>query len=477
MKAIGPRSWSRTRRDSSHYSPRNRKGETENKSSSNDGGLQAPAARKGVAGTSMVGEVNVEMEGLNEINADVVISKQVDVNLGVTNSNAVVQLDKEPDDHVNEDIHDGPSKLRPKWTRILRMDCGLQNSSDVQSNTILGKRRPTKTEEAEFNVEKETQVLKCTQQVFDVKSYGAQPNADITQALTKAWKAACAVAGSKVVISVGAPSDVASFNGKDGWVVFERIDGLTMSGGGVFDGKGQQAWQKNECQKDKNCNVLPINIRFNYVTNSKVQDITSKDSKFFHINLLECKKLQFQHVTIIAPVDSPNTDGIHVGRSSQITITNANIGTGDDCISVGDGTHDITVCIGSLGRYQNEEPVLGVRVIGATLSNTDNGVRIKTWPASTSRVASDIHFEDVVMNNSPSKVKISNVSFKKIRGTSSTKEAVNLICSKSVPCQQVVLSDIDLAYKGGGGCATSTCANVQPAVSGKQNPPACTNKH
>nr|POE80715.1 exopolygalacturonase [Quercus suber] len=194
-----------------------------------------------------------------------------------------------------------------------------------------------------------------------------------------------------------------------------------------------------------------------------------------------------------------------MGRSSQITITNANIGTGDDCISIGDGAQDITVnqvtcgpghgiSIGSLGRYENEKPVSGIRVTGATLSNTKNGVRIKTWPASTSGVASNIHFEDVVMKNvanpilidqnycpnsqcsdeeSPSKVKISNVSFKKIRGTSSTKEAVNLICSKSVPCQQVVLSDIDLAYKGGGGSTTSTCANVQPAVSGKQNPHAC----
>nr|POE97833.1 polygalacturonase [Quercus suber] len=101
-------------------------------------------------------------------------------------------------------------------------------------------------------------------QVFDVKSYGGQPNADITQALTKAWKAACAVAGSKVVISAGtyklgvvtllgpckgaiefhlqgtlqAPSDLSSFNGKDFWVSFQRINGLTVSGGGIFDGKG-----------------------------------------------------------------------------------------------------------------------------------------------------------------------------------------------------------------------------------------------
>ena len=120
--------------------------------------------------------------------------------------------------------------------------------------------------------------------------------------------------------------------------------------------------------------------------------------------------MQFQSVTITAPANSPNTDGIHVGRSSQITINNADIGTGDDCISFGDGAQDITVnqvtcgpghgiSVGSLGKYQSEEPVSGIRVTGATLSNTDNGVRIKTWPASSSGVASDIHFEDVVMNN------------------------------------------------------------------------------
>ena len=100
----------------------------------------------------------------------------------------------------------------------------------------------------------------------------------------KAWKSACTVAGSKVVISVGtyklgsvtllgpckgaiefnlqgtlhAPSDVASFNGKDFWVSFQRIDSLIVSGGGVFDGKGQMAWQQNNCGEKYNCKILPI---------------------------------------------------------------------------------------------------------------------------------------------------------------------------------------------------------------------------
>ena len=66
------------------------------------------------------------------------------------------------------------------------------------------------------------------------------------------------------------------------------------------------------------------NIRFDFITNSIVCDIQSKDNKIFHINFMGCKNLQIQHVTIIAPGDSPNTDGIHIGCSSKITITNAN---------------------------------------------------------------------------------------------------------------------------------------------------------
>nr|POE97836.1 exopolygalacturonase [Quercus suber] len=178
-----------------------------------------------------------------------------------------------------------------------------------------------------------------------------------------------------------------------------------------------------------------------------------------------CKNFQIQHVTITALGDSPNTNGIRIGRSSKITITNAKIGT-------------------------------GIRVIGGTLSSTKNGVRIKTWPSSPPGSASDMHFENIIMNNvanpilinqgycpnnqcsnkSPSKVKISNVSFKNIRGTSATKKAVKLIYSNSVPCQQVVVAYIDLVYKEAGGSATSTCVNVKPTVLGKKNPCACTNK-
>ncbi|KAK3184483.1 hypothetical protein Dsin_031769 [Dipteronia sinensis] len=74
----------------------------------------------------------------------------------------------------------------------------------------------------------------------------------------------------------------------------------------------------------------------------------------------------------------------------------------------------------------------------------------------------------------PSKVKISGVTFKNIKGTSSTPIAVKLSCSSGFPCQGVEIADIDLTYTGKEApAALSQCINVQPKVSGKMNPPAC----
>lgn len=153
------------------------------------------------------------------------------------------------------------------------------------------------------------------------------------------------------------------------------------------------------------------NLKFNFITNSLVKDITSLDSKNFHINLLGCKNLTFDHVTITAPDNSPNTDGIHLSSSEAINILNTKIATGDDCISVGDSNKQIAISdvtcgpghgisVGSLGKYSKEQAVEGITVKKCKLINTSNGVRIKTWPDSVgSFPATDMHFEDIEMVN------------------------------------------------------------------------------
>ncbi|KAF8019026.1 hypothetical protein BT93_H3797 [Corymbia citriodora subsp. variegata] len=368
-------------------------------------------------------------------------------------------------------------------------------------------------------------------QVFQIENYSANGGGipDITQSFLGAWKKACAsptrakvfipggtFALSEVVLegpckshvefnihgTLQAPADPSRFR-TDGWVVFQHIDGLTLLGG-TFDGQGRIAWAQNDCNKNQNCRTLPTNLRFNFVSNAIVHDVTTLDSKNFHVNVLGCNNLTFQHFHVNAPGNSINTDGIHIGRSLGVNILDTDIKTGDDCVSLGDGSRQITVkgvtcgpghgiSIGSLGRYDNEEPVSGVFVTNCTITGAQNGVRIKTWPASKIGIATDMHFEDIQMNNVanpvlidqgycpwnqcqaeiPSLVKISNVSFKRIRGTSASKVAVKIACSKRIPCENVEIADINLVYRGPDGPATSECSNVSPLISGVQNPPAC----
>lgn len=46
------------------------------------------------------------------------------------------------------------------------------------------------------------------------------------------------------------------------WVTFRYIDGLIITGGGTFDGKGNEAWLQNNCQKTFSCKKLPYVSQF-----------------------------------------------------------------------------------------------------------------------------------------------------------------------------------------------------------------------
>jgi galacturan 1,4-alpha-galacturonidase len=148
-----------------------------------------------------------------------------------------------------------------------------------------------------------------------------------------------------------------------------------------------------------------------FVNDALINAIHLVDSKFFHMTVFASNNVVINKLKIKAPGDSPNTDGIHIGDVTNINITDTIIGTGDDCVSIGPGSVNVTVSnvtcgpghgisIGSLGKYMNEKDVRGLRVENCALMGTTNGLRIKTWEDTPSPlVASDIVFDNIQMDN------------------------------------------------------------------------------
>ncbi|XP_022869944.1 exopolygalacturonase-like [Olea europaea var. sylvestris] len=368
---------------------------------------------------------------------------------------------------------------------------------------------------------------------FDIGNYGGKPDANIAEALSCAWKEACAATTPSTVVvpkgtfmldqvklagpckapielqvqgTIQAPSDYNDLPDKDAaWITIHYVDHLTVQGGGVFDGNGKEAWAKNDCGTNPDCVKLPTNLSFNFITNSIIRDVTTQDSKNFHVNVLGCKNVTFQQFTVSAPGDSVNTDGLHISRSEGINVTDCVIKTGDDCISIGDGMKELHIekitcgpghgiSVGSLGRGATEEDVTGIYVKNCTFIGTQNGIRVKTWPSAPAELKiTDLHYEDIIMDNvenpiiidqaycpynqckldSPSLIQVSQMTVKNIRGTSKTPVAMTFACSEAKPCENVEIGDIDLACSGTEGPLTTKCANIKPTLVGKQNPPIC----
>ncbi|CAI9099500.1 OLC1v1036333C2 [Oldenlandia corymbosa var. corymbosa] len=369
---------------------------------------------------------------------------------------------------------------------------------------------------------------------YGARPGGFSDNSQLSNFFLKAWKDGCEYEGkSRILIPKGtyemnsvtfagpckgamsflikgtllAPTNPALFLNYDTWIGFKYLDNLTVKGGGVLDGRGKSAWKYNNCGFKRNCYRLPTTLRLDFVHNSKIKYLRSVNSKIEHISVFGSTNLNISFLKLTTPNEGHNTDGIKIARSKNIWVSRSMIHTGDDCIALLSGSEEIgikeVVCgpghgisIGSIGRGHWKDPVRGVRVMNCTFLGTQNGARIKTWSPSEYVLVADVSFEDIKMENvnnpifidqdycpfcgnrkigsSQSQVEIRNVTFRNIRGTSSSKIAVNLQCSNVKPCQNVKFVNIDLAYEGPiGGPSLASCFNVYGVAYGKQVPSGC----
>ncbi|XP_047341878.1 probable polygalacturonase At1g80170 [Impatiens glandulifera] len=309
----------------------------------------------------------------------------------------------------------------------------------------------------------------------------------------------------KIKGSIIAPIDPEAWEGVNPrkWLYFHGIDRLSIEGGGAIDGRGHKWWARS-CKMNNTmpCEHAPSALTFYGCNNLKITDLVMINSQQMHLVFTNCMHVTASQLKVIAPASSPNTDGIHISSSIHVQITSAVIETGDDCISiVGNSTrigirnivcgpgHGIS--IGSLGKNESLVEVRDVMVDGVFLSHTKNGLRIKTWQGGSGS-ASNITFQNIYMENvsnpiiidqyycdslSPCSnetfaVKVEDVSFMTIRGTSATEAGISFACSDIFPCKNLYLEDIQLVrYQGG--LISSFCWQAEGLSSSLVYPPPC----
>ncbi|KAM7258849.1 hypothetical protein ACFE04_014590 [Oxalis oulophora] len=151
-------------------------------------------------------------------------------------------------------------------------------------------------------------------------------------------------------------------------------------------------------------------MSFHGCNNLVVDGLNTINSQRNHISIGNCNKAIFANLHLIAPQTSPNTDGIDISSSINVRIEDSNIGTGDDCIVVGNGINILNITrvncgpghgisIGRLGRNRESAKVEGVFVSHCTLTGTHNGIRIKTVLGG-SGYAKNIRFNNITLIDS-----------------------------------------------------------------------------
>ncbi|XP_026432437.1 polygalacturonase-like [Papaver somniferum] len=235
--------------------------------------------------------------------------------------------------------------------------------------------------------------------------------------------------------------------------------------------------------------VVHKTLSLDNVKNGFVNGIVSVDSQWSHMSINGCTNMRVRRVVLIAPAQSPNTDGIDIQSSTGVTIVDSSIGTGDDCIAIGPGTKKLLIqgvncgpghgiSIGSLARSPNEAGVEEIVVKDVTFTGSGNGLRIKTWPRPSNGFVKNVLYQNIRMNyvrnpiiidqiycpgtkgcsNKNSGIKISGVAYLNVYGTSATPIAVNLHCSATNPCNGIKLYNVDLTYSKKPASAFCFCA-------------------
>lgn len=252
--------------------------------------------------------------------------------------------------------------------------------------------------------------------IFNITSYGITPNSnqDATPALLKAAEAAVAYVKANhkraeifiptgkyqisqlelqgldtITLHLGHNAQLfaypksSSIDPSKPYIIFDSCTSFVIRGakGSFLDGNGASWWSEPNQQR-------PHFISFQNCQNYSAQGFIIQNAPFHTVVLSDCTQGKIHDITILAPPDSPNTDGIDpLSNVDDLEIYNCAISNGDDGFAINsiDGPmnniyiHDCTLNNGhgmSIGSSVHHD-ITNLRVENLTIEGAWYAIRLK----------------------------------------------------------------------------------------------------
>lgn len=207
----------------------------------------------------------------------------------------------------------------------------------------------------------------------------------------------------------------------------ENASNISIGGRGIIDGRGDRWWSAYSdlrrgivSQEVKNVQdkLIPLNnevgggsggggretgflrpslIQFKNCTGAKIEGVTLRNSPFWNTHILYSCDILLKELSFQNPPDAPNSDGLDIDSSRDVTVEGCIFDVGDDClclksgmdedgIRVGKPTSRITVrnCTMRKGHgavvigSETSGGISDVTVENCRMVGTDRGIRVKT---------------------------------------------------------------------------------------------------
>ncbi|KAM1431418.1 hypothetical protein ACFX2I_047373 [Malus domestica] len=174
----------------------------------------------------------------------------------------------------------------------------------------------------------------------------------------------------------------------------DLTDIIITGDNGTIDGQGSIWW---DWFHSKTLNYTrPHLLELINSTGVVISNLTFLNSPFWTIHPVYCSHVTIQNLTILAPLKSPNTDGIDPDSSDNVCIEDCYISTGDDLISIKSGWDEYGISYGRPSRN-----IIIHRITGKT--ETSAGIAIGS---EMSGGVSEVHVEDLHFFGSKTGIRI-----------------------------------------------------------------------